>query len=287
MAGRALALPTARRAIWIRESNQILLHLLLFVFAIVAVSPFVWMVFGSFKSFKELTTSAMLLPQVWTLANYSAIITRVNFLSAYRNSVVVAFASTILVLTTSSLAGFVFAKYRFPYRDVLFSIVLSTLMVPFTVVMVPLYVFMADIGAVNTLWGLILPTTFSTFGIFMLRQFMETVPSELLDASRIDGASEVRIFAQIVLPLVGAPLAALAIFNFLASWDSFLWPSVVLSSPSTQTIPIVLAGLQTLYWNRYDIWMAGSMLTVVPVMLIYLFTSRQFIRGLALTGLKG
>jgi multiple sugar transport system permease protein len=127
----------------------------------------------------------------------------------------------------------------------------------------------------------------STFGIFLMRQFMETIPSELLDAARIDGASEWRIFGQIVVPLSGAPLAALAILVFLGSWDNYLWPSLVLNSQDQQTVPVLLAGLRSLYWTRYDLWIAGSMLTIVPVMAVYLVASKQFIRGIALTGLKG
>src|SRR5207244_12392714 len=133
----------------------------------------------------------------------------------------------------------------------------------------------------------ILPALWSAFGMLLLRPFTEGVPSALLDATRIDGCSEWRIYSQIMIPLCGAPMAALAILIFLGSWDSFLWPSLVLTRPENQTIPLVLAGLRSLFLSRYDLYMAGSMLTVLPVMLIYVFASRHFIRGIALTGLKG
>ncbi|MBI2940009.1 MAG: carbohydrate ABC transporter permease [Chloroflexi bacterium] len=270
-----------------RYLGQAALHVVLLLFSFIAAAPFIWMIFGSFKRFKELTSSMYLLPQVWTLDNYAAIILRVNFVAAFRNSTIVAVLTTVAVLLTSAANGYVFAKYQFPGKDQLFALLLSTMMVPFAVVMVPLYIFMVDIGAVNGLSAIILPGLWSTFGIFLLRQFMESVPSELIDACRIDGASEWRIFGQIMLPLSGAPLAALAIMHFLGSWDSFMWPSIVLRSPDKQTLPIVLAGLRDLWWERYDMWMAGSMLTVVPVMLIYAFASRQFVRGLAMTGMRG
>jgi multiple sugar transport system permease protein len=141
-------------------------------------------------------------------------------------------------------------------------------------------------GLANSLGGIIITGLLSTFGIFMMRQFMESIPYELLDASRIDGASEWRIFAQIILPLSGAPLAALAVFTFLGNWDSYLWPLVVLSSPEKQTLPLVLAGLRNLWWTRYEMWSAGSMLTVIPVMVLYSFASKYFIQGIAMTGLK-
>ncbi len=159
-------------------------------------------------------------------------------------------------------------------------------MVPFSVILVPLYVTIAKMGFSNHLTGLVVTGLWSTFGIFMLRQFMEGIPFELLDASRIDGASEWRIFLQIVLPLSKAPLAALATFTFLANWDSLLWPLVVLNSQDKQTLPLVLAGLRNLYWSRYDLWAAGAMLTVIPVMIVYSLGSRYFIQGIAMSGMK-
>ncbi len=267
--------------------RQASIHVVLILFALTAILPFLWMVFGSFKGYRELTSSMTLLPQTWTLDNYDQIIGRVNFLNAFRNSLIVAVSITFCTLLTSSATGFVFAKYRFPGKETLFSMILATMMIPFAVVLIPLYIFISDIGAMDQLSGIILPGMWSAFGIFLLRQFMEGVPSELLDAARIDGASEWRIFSQIMVPLSGAPLAALAILTFLGSWDNLLWPSLVLNSPEKQTIPLVLAGLRSLYWSRYDLYMAGSMLTIVPVMIVYLFASKHFIRGIAMTGLKG
>jgi multiple sugar transport system permease protein len=248
--------------------------------------PFIWMFFSSFKSYTELTSGKSLLPKVWTLANYQAIIHRVGFAQAFWNSTVVATVVTLAVLLTSSLAAYVFAKYRFWGKDQLFTVVLSTMMVPFAVVLVPLYVTIADMGLANKLGGITITGLFSTFGIFMMRQFMESIPGELIDAGRIDGASEWWIYARVILPLSGAPLSALAVFTFLGNWDSYLWPLVVLTSPKTQTLPLVLAGLRSLYWERYDLWTAGSMLTVAPVMLLYSLAQKQFIRGIALSGLK-
>jgi len=278
----------ATRGSWLSQSgNQAAVHAALTLFSVIAVAPFIWMIFGSFKNFKELVESPYVLPEVWTLNNYVEIITRVNFLTAIKNSVFVAATQTVIVPITSSLCGYVFAKYRFFGKEALFAILLGTLMVPFAVVLVPLYVFISDLGLMDTLWAIIVPGLWSTFGIFLMRQFMETIPSELLDAARIDGASEWRIFGQIVVPLSGAPLAALAILVFLGSWDNYLWPSLVLNSQDQQTVPVLLAGLRSLYWTRYDLWIAGSMLTIIPVMAVYLVASKQFIRGIALTGLKG
>jgi multiple sugar transport system permease protein len=165
-------------------------------------------------------------------------------------------------------------------------VLLSTMMLPFAVVLVPLYVMIVGLGLTNDLGGVIIVALWSTFGMFMMRQFMQSIPSELIDAARIDGAGELRIFLGIVVPLSTAPMAALAVFTFLGSWDNYLWPLVVLSSPEKQTLPILLAGLRSLYWTRYDMWTAGSMMTVIPVMLLYVVASKYFIRGVAMTGLK-
>lgn len=261
-------------------------HGVLLLLVLLAVAPFGWMFLASFKSFKELVSSDALLPRVWTLNNYREILNRVNFLSALVNSVIVAVAVTTATLFTSAALGYVFAKYRFWGKEKLFLLLLSTMMAPFAVIIVPLYITITSLGLANSLGGIIITGLWSSFGMFMLRQFIETIPFELIDAARIDGAAEWRIFGQLIVPLSGAPLAALAVFTFLGNWDSYLWPLVVLSSPDRQTLPQVLAGLRNLWLTRYEMWSAGSMLTVVPVMVVYSLASKYFIRGIAMTGLK-
>ena len=269
-----------------RLAGQVILHLILLVMSFVSITPFVWMIFASFKHFQELVRSTALLPQVWTLENYIEIIARVNFPAAFRNSALQATTVTLCSGLTSAALGFIFAKYRFWGKEKLFTLLLSTMMIPFAVVLVPLYITIADLKMSNQLSGIIVTGLWSTFGLFLMRQFMESIPSELLDAARIDGASEWRIFFTLVLPMSTSALSALTVFIFLFNWDNFLWPLVVLNSPGKLTLPLVLAGLRSLYWTRYEMWAAGSMLTVVPVMLIYIFASKYFIRGLAMTGLK-
>ena len=266
--------------------GQFVSHAVLLFAAVLAIVPFIWMIFASFKTFKDLVSSTQMLPEVWTMNNYIEIASRINFPVAFFNSILAATIVTLFTLLTSAALGYIFAKYHFWGKEKLFLLLLSTLMVPFAVVMVPLYITITSFGLANSLSGIIITGLWSSFGMFMLRQFMETIPSELIDAARIDGASEWRIFGQIVLPLSGAPLAALAVFAFLGNWDSYLWPLVVLSSPEKQTLPLVLAGLRNLWWTRYEMWSAGSMLTVVPVMLLYSLASKYFIQGIAMTGLK-
>lgn len=273
---------------WLPQAfvGQLVAHVILLFMSVLAVFPFIWMIFASFKTFKDLVSSTQMLPQVWTFNNYIEIASRINFPVAFLNSIIAATSVTVFTLFTSAALGYIFAKYRFWGKEKLFLLLLSTMMVPFAVVLVPLYLTVTGFGLANSLGGIIITGLWSSFGMFMLRQFMESIHFELIDAARIDGASEWRIFGQIVLPLSGAPLAALAVFAFLGNWDSYLWPLVVLSSPEKQTLPLVLAGLRNLWWTRYEMWSAGSMLTVVPVMLIYSLASKYFIRGIAMTGLK-
>lgn len=267
--------------------SQSLIQIFLLGMVVVAIFPFIWMIFASLKPFKELVESRALLPETWTLRNYEEILGRVNFVAAFRNSIVSAVSVTVVSVFTSSVMGYIFSKYRFVGKEVLFTIILSTMMVPFAVIMVPLYITIANsFGLADHLGGIIITGFYTAFGIFLMRQFMESIPFELIDAARIDGASEWRIFFTLVLPMSLSPMSALAVFVYLFNWDSFLWPLIVLNSQDNQTLPLVLAGLRNLWWTRYEMWAAGSMLTVVPVMVIYSFASRYFIRGIAMTGLK-
>ena len=268
--------------------SQSLIHAFLLAMVVIAIFPFIWMIFASLKPFKELVESRALLPETWTLRNYEEILGRVNFYAAFRNSIVSAVSVTVVSVYTSSVMGYIFSKYRFAGKELLFTIVLSTMMVPFAVIMVPLYITIANsFGLADNLAGIIVTGFYTAFGIFLMRQFMESIPFELIDAARIDGASEWRIFFTLVLPMSMSPMSALAVFVYLVNWDSFLWPLIVLNSQDNQTLPLVLAGLRNLWWTRYEMWAAGSMLTVVPVMAIYSFASRYFIRGVAMTGMKG
>ena len=265
---------------------QLMAHLILLVLTVAALAPFVWMVLGSFKTYPDLAQNYGL-PRPWTIGNYREILSRANFARAFANSVAVAVPQVLTVCLTSAVIGYIFAKYRFPGRDLLFTMMLGTLMVPFAVTLVPLYVTLVDLKLVNKLPALVIVSVFSSFGTFLLRQTIRDIPTELIEAARIDGAGEVWIMRRIIIPLSQAPLAALAIFTFLGSWDDFLFPGIVLRSPELKTLPLVLAGLQSLYWSRYELFAAGSMLTVVPVMILYAFMQRHFVRGITLGGVKG
>jgi multiple sugar transport system permease protein len=264
-------------------------HLLLTLLAIATVLPFLWMVLNSFKLSEEIVRQPpTFLPERWTLRTYEELFgSEMQFGLALGNSLIVAVGATASVLFFASLAGFVFAKYRFAGKEILFVAILSTLMVPFSVVLVPLFVVVTKVGLYNSIPGLLATELVSTFGIFLMRQFLETIPDEMLDAARVDGASEWWIYSRVVVPLSGQALGALAIFTFMWNWDAYLWPLVMLTSPEKMTLPLALARLQHLYYTRYDIVLTGATVTIVPVVIVYLFFQRHFVRGIALTGMKG
>jgi ABC-type glycerol-3-phosphate transport system permease component len=276
------ARPRRRRVDW----SQGALHFILIIIALVAVMPMVWCFFASFKYFHELVSSSDLLPHVWTLHSYDTVFGLTDIWTGFRNSIIVTCSVTISAVFTSVLEGYVFAKFDFPLKNVLFIALLSTMMIPFIVVLIPLFLILKDFGLVNQLAGIIVTGLFSTFGIFMLRQFMFNIPSELLDSGRIDGASEWRIFFQLIIPLSTSPMAALGVFIFLGTWNDFLWPSVVLTSSDRQTLPVVIQGLQGLFWTQYDFLITAAVVTLIPVMICYLFASKYMIEGIAMTGIK-
>jgi multiple sugar transport system permease protein len=273
-----------------RISSLVLAALLWLGFATVMLFPFYWSLVTSFKPPRELTAFP---PIFWprefsAIANYRQVLQEIPMGRFYLNSLYVASVSTVAVLFTSSLGGYVFEKFRFPAKEVLFLGIVATMMVPFPVRVIPLYLIFRDLGLLDTLAGLYVGALMSAYGVFLMRQFMKGIPSELLDAARIDGSSEFGIYARIVLPLCKPALSALGIFHFMSEWDSFLWPLLVIDSMVRRTLPLGIAsyrhGFGMLEWNKI---MASAMLAMIPVVIVFLIGQRQFIAGITLTGLKG
>ena len=219
-------------------------YLILIVLTVVAIFPFYWMLVGSFTPLGDLFARP---PALWprhpTIDNYFQLFDRIPFGRNLLNSFIISFSYAVLALFLSTLAGFGFAKYRFPGREVLFYLMIATLMLPDEVLVIPLFIVMSQIGWVDTYQGAVLPGVASAFGIFWMRQYMSSIPDEMLDAARIDGASEPQIYWRLILPVLGPGLAALAIILFMRSWNAFLWPLVVLRSESMYTVPLSLARL--------------------------------------------
>ncbi|MHB0856663.1 MAG: carbohydrate ABC transporter permease [Anaerolineae bacterium] len=267
-----------------------LISLLLGVGALLMIAPFYWMVVTSFKPAEEV----LVFPPTWwpqqpTWEPYLELteLRGGGFPIFFRNSLFVTVVVTALVLLTSALAGYVFAKFQFRGRNVLFVAVLSMLMIPFNVSIIPLYALMVTFQWTNSYWALIIPSAFSPFGIFLMNQFMHSIPSDLVDAGRIDGASEYSIFFRIVLPLSAAPLGALGIFTFMWTWDDFLWPLVIIDEPRFYTLPLGLSQLRGRFGSNVAAMAAGATVAVLPVIIVYLFAQRRFVEGIALTGIKG
>lgn len=262
-------------------------HLLLVVIGIVLVTPGLWMVSASLMTQAEVLSGAIL-PAEAQFDNYRDIFVEFPFGMFFRNSVIVTGAVVVLNVALCSLTGYALAKFDFPGRRLIFGFILITMMIPFTVIALPLYLVVHSLGWVNTYQGLIMPFAITAFGVFLMRQAMMTVQNDYLDAARVDGAGELRIFVQIVLPLVRPALLTLAILVFIANWDEFFWPLIVATSDEYRTIPIGLAKLQQQGASTATQWhliMAGATVAVAPMLLLFLAFRRQFMN--ATSGLAG
>jgi multiple sugar transport system permease protein len=264
-----------------------LIYLFLFAGAVVVLVPFYWTVITAVKLPAETITYPIIwIPSEITLDNIRKA-WQANFYIYYRNSTVVAAAVLLGNLFTSSIAGFIFAKFEFPYKNALFITILATTMIPFAVVLIPLYLIITVyLHLKDTLWAMIVPAIVSPFGIFMMRQFIETIPDEILDASRIDGASDWLTFWRIIIPLSKPALAALAIFHFIWIWNDFLWPLIVTDSDKSRTLPIGVVLFAFAKWQQYNLVIAGSLLVAIPLVIVYFIFQRAFVEGIVLTGMK-
>ncbi|HXN02111.1 MAG TPA: carbohydrate ABC transporter permease [Candidatus Dormibacteraeota bacterium] len=253
------------------------------------VGPFLWMLASSVKTSAELHhVPPTWIPQTFTLENYTTIFTKLNFPQYFINSVIVSAFVVGSNLLFCSMIGYALAKLRFPGKNAIFLVVLATLMVPQTVYLVPLFVLMSNLGLVNSYAGMILPFAAQALGVFLMRQYILSLPDELLEAARMDGAGEFTIFRRVVLPLLGAPLATLGILMFLGSWNNFLWPLIIATSDHMYTLPVAVATF-SIGQNAvdYGLLMAGSVVLIAPVLTVFLLLQRFVQQGIATTGLKG
>ncbi len=264
-------------------------YVLLSVVAVLMVFPFLWMIATALRPAGHQADLSLIPSPYLAFENFGRAWTYPHTLfNQYAiNSIVIAVVSTVLAVALNALAGFAFAKYKFPGRTALFYLVLATLMVPFQITMIPTYVTVAKLGLINNYWGVILPGTASAFGIFMVRQFMQSIPDELLDAARIDGCSEFGIFVRIIVPLSGTVLAVLAILTFLYRWNDYLLPLLVLNRQQMFTLPIGITNFIGEYQAEWSLVMAASLISIVPTVALFLFFQRYFVSGIAMTGMKG
>lgn len=263
------------------------IHIVLIIGAAIMVVPFIWMFLTSVKTLGESTAvPPVIFPESFQWSNYSKVFVNLPFYTFYWNTIITTIFKTIGQVVICSLAAYAFARIEFPGRNFFFLLALSVLMVPGQVFLIPQYMIMKNLGWLNSLQALIVPGLFSAFGTFLLRQFFMTLPKELEESAKLDGCSTFRTFWQIMLPLAKPGLIALAIFTILWSWNDLMWPLIVNTSPDKMVLSAGLASLQGEHGTNYTILMAGSILAIWPMIVIFLVFQRSFIEGIALTGSK-
>jgi multiple sugar transport system permease protein len=268
--------------------SRIPVHLLLIIFAILMFIPFLWMVFSAFKPLDEIfMRPPKILPNAWTVDGFRTAWEGAPFATAYFNSFLVASLVTIITLLTCSMAAYAFARIRFPGNNVLFGIFLATMMVPFQLTIIPLYIILGQLQWIDTLLALIVPAgLFNAFGVFLMRQYVRGIPVELEEAAAIDGAGRIRTFTTIILPLLKTPMTALGIFVFLGQWNDFFRPLIFLNSEERFTIPLVVNYFKGAYASDWTSLMAATTMAALPMLIIFIIAQKQIVEGIALSGSK-
>ncbi len=265
-----------------------LLHSALVVGAIATLTPLLWMLSASFMPTGEATLyPPRLLPSSPTLVHYRDLFARLAFGRTFLNSMIVTCGVTLISLVLNSMAGYAFAKLRWRGRDRLFALLVAGMAIPLQVGMLPLFLFLKNIHLVNSFWGVMFPSLATIFGIFLMRQFMIGIPDDVIHAARIDGATEFGIYWRIILPLSLPVLVTLAIFQFMSIWNDFMWPLIVLTDEAKYTLPVAMASLSGEHAQDVELMMAGSVVTVTPVLVMFLLLQRYYIAGLMAGGVKG
>lgn len=269
-------------------------YIFMMVLALIALVPILWMVLGSFRSHQEIFQYAtslnihLLLPVEWTLQNYIDVITdeQSPIFLFIGNTLFVAVIVTVLVLFINSMAAFAFAKLEFPFKNVIFVCFMSAMIIPGEITLVPNYLLMNDLGWINDYKALIFPSLVNIFGIFLLRQFFSEIPKDMIEAARLDGASWFRIYWSIILPSAVPALITLGIITFLANWDSYFWPLIVINDESKQLIQVAIANYSSLAGTEWAKILAANTLSTLPIIIAFLFLQKYYIRGISMTGMK-
>lgn len=271
-----------------RKMNTIWFYIFAVVLAVIAMVPFFWMISTSFKSRGAL----MAIPIQWIPENptwdaYIKVFSKFPFAKTIGNSLFISVSYTVITLLSSSMAAFAFAKLKFPGNNLIFKCYLATMMIPTQVTMIPLFVIMNKMGLIDSYASVILPSIFRPFAVFMLVQQMRTIPNDFLDAAKIDGANLFQVFGKVALPLCVPSLATLSITTFMESWNDYLWPLLMLTDKNKMTLPIALSTLNGQYATEYNVLMAGSLISMIPIVIIYIFAQKYFKDGMMSGGIKG
>lgn len=270
-----------------RRFSTIVIYCCLSLVVVVTLAPVLWMFSASLMTSGE---SGMypphFVPLTITFEHYARLFTQLNLSRYLLNSTVLSISITFISLFINSMAGYAFAKYRFAGRDRIFRLLIASMVVPAQVTMLPMFLMLNKMGLVNTYWGLIIPGMASIFGIFLIRQFAFSIPDSLIEAARMDGASDFRIYWTVILPLCKPILVTLAIFTFMGTWNDFLWPLIIMTDDSMYTLPVALANLMGEHAQDTELMMAGSVLTILPVMLVFIVLQKYYIQGIMVGSVK-
>ncbi|GAQ17551.1 N-acetyl-D-glucosamine ABC transport system, permease protein 2 [Oceanobacillus picturae] len=268
------------------KPGKFLPYLILIIGAIVMIFPFIWMLSTSLKAPMDIF-NLNIIPDSPTLANYIQILEESMFIKWFLNSIIIAVITTISVIFFDTLVGYIIAKFDFFGKKLLFILILSTLMVPVEMLIIPWYMMSSELGWTDSYWGILFPGLMTGFGVFLMKQFMEQIPEDLLNAARIDGMNEFSIFFKIAVPQVWPAISALGIFSFLSNWNAFLWPLIVTESSSMRTLPVGLSYFSSgEAESQWHLIMTGATISVIPLILVFIFLQRHIIKGIVLTGMK-
>jgi len=270
------------------KKSHILLYFIASLLVLLFLSPVIYIIASSFKPMNELfSSSPTFFPRVFTLDNYIKAIKRGNFLLYIFNSFFVATTSTIIAVFINTMSGYALAKFRFKGDKIIIMVILSTIMLPLEVIMVPIFSVLRTFGLYDSLWALIVPAAATPTGIFLMRQYLLTIPDEIIQSARIDGASEFRIFISIIIPNAKPAIATLAIFSFMWRWNDYIWPLIAISSPKKYTIQLAIANFTGQFGADYSSIIAMSAISMIPMLIVFIIFQKQFIQGTASSGMKG
>ena len=266
--------------------RKTLVYIFLSVFSAIMIVPFIWMLLLSFKFQTEIGMANTILPNVWTLHNYLNVFQRVPIIRWFFNSVIVTVSATVIILFTSTLVGYVFAKYQFRFKNLVFWFILGTMMIPPQTTMIPSFLLINALGLYDKLGALVVPGMVGGFGIFLCRQFIADIPNSLCEAARIDGAKDFYIYFRIIIPLIRPAIGALTIFTFLQYWNDYMLPLIYLNRIESMTMSLAISFFSTQRSTDIGAIMAAAVLVMMPVTIVFLLFQKQFIKGIAITGLK-
>ena len=268
--------------------KKILLYTFLIITSIVTLVPFIWMLSASFMFDGDASVfPPIFIPDPFTITQYTVLFERLNVARNFFNSLFLSVTVTLISLFLNSMAGYAFAKYKFKGKNQLFNLLLSSMIIPSQVTMLPLFLMLKSMGLINTYMAIIIPGLANIFGIFLIRQYVMAIPDSLLEAARIDGASDFEIYRKVIIPLATPILVTLAIFTFLGTWNDFLWPLIALTDNSMYTLPVALANLMGEHTKDPELMMAGSVITIIPVIIVFLVLQKYYVRGIMMGSVKG